>query len=287
MIDFSVIIPFYNAKKTLNRAVSSVINQTYINWELVLVNDGSSDDSINSLNKNFLIDRRIKFITQENSGVSTSRNKGANLASGNWLIFLDADDELVEDALENFKFFIETNVEQFRIIKAGYKKVKKDLSKVFNNSETEFHSFLSGSFVIRKELFVTLGGYDIHLKFSENAELCHRFSIFNEPLGYLGFVVLVYHESVSGGSKNSQNIVYSLTYFLDKHRDTLSPHVKHLYHQIIGVNYLRLKKMEHARAHLAWSIFFKPWKLSTLGRLMIACCPPLACKLYSVTVKNG
>lgn len=283
---FSVVVPFFNNQETLKRAVTSVFNQTYSNWELVLVNDGSSDNSINCIT-HLLKNERIKLINQENSGVTISRNKGAELASGKWLIFLDADDELLNNALENFKRFIEEKGEKLKIIKAGYSKFRSGLSQDFIPSETVSQSFLSGSFAIKKELFDQLLGYDIRLKFSENAELHHRLSLNKEPVGYLGLVVLIYHESITGGSKNLQNMIDSLTYILEKHSSTLEPNVKHLYQQIIGVNWMRFRNFQKARYHFLEAIKYRPSKLATWARLGLAYFPFLAKQLYSETVNYG
>ncbi|WP_236025663.1 hypothetical protein [Algoriphagus oliviformis] len=81
-------------------------------------------------------------------------------------------------------------------------------------------------------------------------------------------------------------MVDSLTIILDKHRDTLSGHVKHLYHQIIGVNQMRFRNFSQARYHLWKSIQFKPTKMATWARFSLACMPFLAKHLYSETVTH-
>lgn len=88
----SVVIPVYNAEKTLKRSIESVLNQTYSNIELVIVNDGSADDS----EKICLSydDRRIYYIYQKNEGVAAARNNALRVAKGDYIAFLDADDYL-------------------------------------------------------------------------------------------------------------------------------------------------------------------------------------------------
>lgn len=94
----SVIIPFFNSRKTLLRTVDSVLAQSYQNWELILVDDGSTDDSHSILND--VNDPRIKLIHQRNQGASAARNNGLNHASGEWICFVDSDDSLTPTALE-------------------------------------------------------------------------------------------------------------------------------------------------------------------------------------------
>ncbi|MCM1506137.1 MAG: glycosyltransferase [Ruminococcus flavefaciens] len=90
----SIIMPVYNAEKTLKRSVESVLNQTYKNIELILVNDGSTDESGKICLEYQKKDSRIKYLYQKNSGVSSARNKGIKLASSEFIAFLDADDYL-------------------------------------------------------------------------------------------------------------------------------------------------------------------------------------------------
>ena len=94
----SVIIPFYNAEKYLEETIRSVLYQSYSNWELILINDGSTDASENIVHP-FLSDPRIKYFKQLNAGVSVARNKGMELSSGKFLAFLDADDRWLAENL--------------------------------------------------------------------------------------------------------------------------------------------------------------------------------------------
>lgn len=93
----SVIIPAYNAEKTIVRAIDSVLQQTYKNIEIIVINDGSTDGT-ELLVKKFK--KAVKLVTTSNFGVSYARNVGIDLCSGTYLMFLDADDELLPDAVE-------------------------------------------------------------------------------------------------------------------------------------------------------------------------------------------
>ncbi len=88
----SIIIPCYNAGKTLARTLNSVREQDYKNLEVVIVNDGSADDTLQVANKYAGIDPRFKVINQKNAGVSVARNNGLKNITGNYVVFLDADD---------------------------------------------------------------------------------------------------------------------------------------------------------------------------------------------------
>jgi glycosyltransferase involved in cell wall biosynthesis len=97
-IKVSVIMPVYNAGRFVESAVQSVLNQSYENWELLLINDGSTDNSQQVLHP-FLSDSRISYFEQENQGVSVARNVGLDNASGDWVCFLDADDEMYPNSI--------------------------------------------------------------------------------------------------------------------------------------------------------------------------------------------
>ncbi len=102
----SVIIPCYNQEKYIAEALESVWNQTYNNWECLVVNDGSTDSSVNIINKYTRKDKRFKLINQENKGVAAARNHGFQKASGSYIQFLDADDLLLPDKLEKHVDFL-------------------------------------------------------------------------------------------------------------------------------------------------------------------------------------
>ena len=96
----SVIIPLYNKEPIIERSLQSVLSQDYDDFEVVVVNDGSTDrsaDIVRSIN-----DPRIRLIEQENGGPSKARNTGTKNARGEWILFLDADDELLPGALNYF-----------------------------------------------------------------------------------------------------------------------------------------------------------------------------------------
>ena len=98
----SVITPVYNAEKTLKRCVDSILKQSYADWELLLVNDGSTDGSAEICRQYELVDSRIRVFNKVNGGASSARNMGLDNARGEWVAFCDADDWVDENWLEMF-----------------------------------------------------------------------------------------------------------------------------------------------------------------------------------------
>ena len=110
----SAVIPVYNRAEMVRRAIESVLNQTILPMEIIVVNDGSTDDTPTILNQ---YANRIQIINQENNGVSSARNTGIKAASGEWVAFLDSDDEWLPDRIENGLKFHEQNP-QYRIFQS-------------------------------------------------------------------------------------------------------------------------------------------------------------------------
>lgn len=96
----SIIVPVFNSAKYLRSCIESIINQSYENIEIILVDDGSSDDSLKICNEYALKDYRIKVFHQSNKGVSSARNTGLENMAGEFFTFVDSDDELTQNAIE-------------------------------------------------------------------------------------------------------------------------------------------------------------------------------------------
>ena len=97
----SVIVPVYNVEDYLGRCVDSILTQTYSNLEVILVDDGATDASGSICDRYAQIDARVKVIHKENGGLSSARNAGIDMATGDWLEFVDSDDWLEPDAVES------------------------------------------------------------------------------------------------------------------------------------------------------------------------------------------
>ncbi|QKJ30434.1 glycosyltransferase [Mucilaginibacter mali] len=136
----SVIMPAFNAEKHMAESVETVINQTYQNWELIIVNDGSTDSTGAIAQQYALADKRIKLINQQNKKLSAARNTGIKASTGDWIAFLDADDLWVTDKLEKQIDIINTNPDIGLVFSDGY---------IFNDGDmnTDFpYGAVSGRF---------------------------------------------------------------------------------------------------------------------------------------------
>lgn len=105
----SVIVPIYNVEKYLNKCIESIINQSYSNLEIILVDDGSKDSSGIMCDSYILKDKRIKVIHKENGGLSDARNVGLDKAKGEYIVFIDSDDWIDEKMIEILYNIIKKN----------------------------------------------------------------------------------------------------------------------------------------------------------------------------------
>lgn len=97
----SCIIPVYNTQKYLPRCIESVLAQTFVDWEMLLIDDGSTDASGSICDEYAAKDERIRVFHKENGGISSARNLGLNYAQGEWIFFVDSDDSLPKTSLES------------------------------------------------------------------------------------------------------------------------------------------------------------------------------------------
>lgn len=135
----SVIVPVYNAQKTIERCLDSVLSQTFKDLELIVVDDGSTDNTRNILAHYATMNTRLIIITQENSGVSVARNTGMERAIGKWITFVDADDYLELNCLE--AVFLNNDIDKYDLIFWNYymvKPYKKEAPVIFHQPKGEY-----------------------------------------------------------------------------------------------------------------------------------------------------
>lgn len=116
----SIIVPVYNSQKTIERCLTSILKQTYRNLEVIVVDDGSTDNSVQIINQ-YKVDGRIHLISKKNGGASSARNTGLSLAKGDFIQFVDSDDYLSSNMTERLVTLITTN--NCDLVICGYKHI--------------------------------------------------------------------------------------------------------------------------------------------------------------------
>ena len=119
MVEISIIMPVYNSQDHLKDTLDYILNQTFDDFELICVNDGSGDDSLEILNDYSFKDSRIKVFSQENKGQGSARNKGLEHCTGKYVYFMDADDCIIPEFLELVHDNIKNNSSEIVMFKTG------------------------------------------------------------------------------------------------------------------------------------------------------------------------
>ncbi|EAZ82454.1 glycosyltransferase family 2 protein [Algoriphagus machipongonensis] len=276
LIRISIIIPTLERPKELLRILKELEVSKNDQVEIIVV-----DDSVVSQNEELAITYSdlIYIHRGEKLGVSSARNVGAEVAKGQYLIFFDDDDSFTDLWLGRFLNSIK---EKPDLVFCNFLSINPSGKEtiVFAKNE-KWRAVIPGTWMVRKDIFFKIGGFDSRLKFAENTELFFRLNQLDLKICYIDQVNFIYKQSVDGGSKNMQNMLDSIALILQKHENYLTDHVKHLYHQNIGVIQMRFKKFKESRRNLALAIKYKPSKIGTYFRFGIACFPILAKKIYT------
>ena len=214
---FSIIVPVYNSAETLGRALQSVMEQSFKDWELILVDDGSSDDLTSVLNS--FSAHNISIVTQENLGVSSARNRGVSMAKGEWLTFLDADDYYYEHRLAMAYELIQHHPEiGFVTGDYEYRNPEGELLGLSMNSTESgrywlnqakgadtvvmaaqhYTGFIEQHFgdmhtlTVRKKTFEELGGFSTDYRVAEDIHLLYRLCDLSDSIGVICKPLAVY-----------------------------------------------------------------------------------------------
>ena len=191
----SIVLPTYNRKGVIGRAINSVIRQSYHKWELIIIDDGSTDGTEEFI-RTYGNSYNIKYVKQPNRGVSISRNNGISLSKGEYIAFIDSDDEWIERKLEaQLDFFnlhteialVFSNANLIKpdgIIASKPEIIKHDRDEIFT-LESVFKDPYFGipTVMIRKDIFDIVGKFDESLNTAEDIDLFLRISL-KKSIGY-------------------------------------------------------------------------------------------------------
>ncbi len=211
---FSVIIPLYNKEKFIERAINSVLNQTMQNFELIIIDDGSTDKSLDVVK--FFNDDRIRLISKKNEGVSIARNTGILISKSDYIAFLDADDEWLVDFLETIQNLI-SRFPEAKTFSTAIKRENKNgdfLDIYFStlpehpwSGEINLFKVLaydaspvtSSSVCVHKDVFKTIGMFPIGIKRGEDLDTWIRIFL-NYKIAFSTIHKVIIHDDYDGGS---------------------------------------------------------------------------------------
>ncbi|WNM18748.1 glycosyltransferase family 2 protein [Flavobacterium capsici] len=223
---FSIIVPVFNKEKFVSKTIESILQQSFQEYEIIIINDGSTDESEKKINQ--FKDKRIRYYKTENQGVAKSRNFGISLSTADYICFLDADDYWFPNFLERFHFYsnqfktekvfacaieIET---KSKILPAFYSvKIIKEFEIVNFFKASKKESILwTSSVCIHKDVFDKIGVFDENLKISEDIDLWIRIGI-NYKILFINSILARYVYDDNSVSRN-MNYIFE-DYFFEKH----------------------------------------------------------------------
>lgn len=186
---FTVIIPLYNKENFIENTLKSVLNQNFTDFEVIIVNDGSTDKSEEKVKQ--FDDKRMKYFYQENQGVSLARNFGISMATSNFITFIDGDDywfpEFLQEMFNNINEFpkqnvfsaateVETSISKFP---SQYSIEKSKDSQVVNYFEASYNTTIicTSCAVFHKSVFEKVGTFDTKIKIGEDTDLWIRIGL--------------------------------------------------------------------------------------------------------------
>lgn len=227
---FSVVIPLYNKEKSIVTTLKSVCTQSFTDFEVIVVDDGSTDNSYSAASK--VNDERIRLIHKENGGVSSARNVGIKAAKYPYVALLDGDDYWAPTFLEEQLALVEEFPEA-GMWGVNYAYVKGDKSEpcrqdmgegfrgyvegYFASSHNDL--FCSSSVVVRKEVFEKTGYFDERISSSEDLDMWYRI-ILRYPVVYCDKVLAYYNQNAENRVAYDTDVRFPLTrdikYYIDK-----------------------------------------------------------------------
>jgi len=285
---FSVIIPTYNRALQLVNTLECVLQQSFHDFEIVVVDDGSTDNTKEIIHTQ-IKDQRVIYCYQNNNGVCAARNKGLELSSGKYIVFLDSDDEVAADWLHNF--YQEINITSSDIVFCDMNTIQTNTKEIKvveaqdpyqKNVKTDYGLYLAGAFCISRDVLVQINGFDANLKFGEFTELSFRLNKVSLKKSFTNKASFTYNVSIDGGGKNNQNKIDANLYIIQKHPDFFNKNkqVLRYYYQNIAVAYVKLNQLRNARIYFWKSYKLKALNFKSLVRLIICFSPTLANKIW-------
>lgn len=171
----SIIMPTFNRKGLITRAIDSVLNQTYKDWELVIVDDGSTDDTFSVVDSYMARHKNIRYLRHSNRKTPLATNAGMMASCGRFITFLGSDDEFKPDhiQLRLSIFTVDNNIDfvhgGLEVVGHPYVKDKYDLNKEIHISECA----VGGTFFGKREVFFELGGFK-DIEYSDDSDFLER-----------------------------------------------------------------------------------------------------------------
>lgn len=208
----SIIVPVYKVEQYLKRCMDSVLNQTYKNIEIILVNDGSPDNCPALCDKYAKIDSRVRVIHKENGGLSSARNVALDSVKGDYIFFVDSDDWLALDTLEVLNEYLEKDYDMISFQRTYLTEEKVVEKGEKNPKDMDVSQYIDASFLGRYDFFVTTKIFKAEVfnnvrflegRNYEDLEIMHRLFLNTEKVVGLDYFLYYYWKGNEGAITNT------------------------------------------------------------------------------------
>lgn len=229
----SIVVPLYNKEKSIIQTLKSVLLQTYDKFEIIVIDDGSTDNSVESVKA--ISDNRIRLIQKENGGVCSARNRGIIEAKYDYVAFLDADDlwdtlyleeqvklinEFPNAAMWGINFAEMTDGKIARYLPTGLPdKFRGYVEDYFYIKNRISDLFCSSSVVVKKETFEEVGFFDERIKYAEDNDMWFRIIASYPVAFYDKYMVFYQFDAENRALSKTINLRYFLPYYVDKYSE--------------------------------------------------------------------
>ena len=245
MSKVSVIIPTYNRAHLMGRAIQSVLNQTYQDFEIIVVDDASTDNTEEAVRS--LKDERIRYIRHEkNKGAGAARNTGIRAANGEYIAFQDSDDEWLPEKLEKQMKVFENAPPEVGVVYTGFWRIEKNKKNYIPSSwvtqkNGNIHKeLLKGNFIgtpatlIKRECFKKVGLFDEYFSALEDWELWIRISKYYH-FKFINELLVVSYYTPNSVNNNQDALIRALKLILEKHFEDIKKDKKVQANHYLGI----------------------------------------------------
>lgn len=272
----SVVIPTYNYGRFIAEAIGSVLEQTHQPIEIVVVDDGSTDDTANVV---VSFGDKVKYVRQENAGVCSARNRGVAESSGEFVAFLDADDIMEPTSLE--KQLEKFDAEEVGLVHCGLRLFDSETNRTIKlqleGGEDRVADDLllwegpgiagPGAVVVRRESFNAVGGFDTRMKVGEDWDFCYRVARMYK-VAFVPEALVNYRSHAGAAHRNVAEMERGMRWFYEKAFSTQDEAVLAVrrraygnFHKVMAGSYFHERSYVQFARHAVQSIFMRPGNL--------------------------
>lgn len=240
----SIIIATYNAEKTIRKAIDSCLNQKYTDYEIVIIDGNSTDNTLHIIKEEYSHYNNIKYISEKDNGIYDALNKGVKLSKGEWIYILGADDELLPDGLQSLM----KESQQFDIIYGD------TIDRTENNKTRYFHAkqytivkyimfCCHQGLIMKKDVILKLNGFNTQYPLRADFDLIQRSFLAGYKFKQIKVPIAYYATTGSSSTSNLKNDIERF-YILKNNKSTHFPFIIFLYYFLKKIARLIINKLK-------------------------------------------